>query len=576
MAGLRVVSAKFCLWLIMAALCGLSIQLSYAQTLPVGTPLLEDYYRREQLLGRLDSSLSFSIRPLTRQMLQREDVFDPDSSLVDSKSVIYTRDGHGALQLMPAQWRNQITSTYPYSINDGAMIPNVGFQTMLSAGVSFRYRFLSIQLNPELVLAQNGNYPGFDGQTRREWNIWYNRIGNFIDQPERFGTGGYSRFLPGQSSFRLNFDPVSIGVSTENLWWGPGLYNSLLMSNTAPGFAHLTLNTTRPVRTPVGSFEAQLVGGRLEASGFPPKELGNPDHFDNFYRPKPEDWRYFSGLILTYQPKWVSGLSLGMGRAFVAYSESLDGKLRNYLPFFDPISKSGYGGPGDSSATADENISRDQLLTLFARWVIPDANAEVYFEYGRNDHAWDMRDLIVQLEHSRAYTLGFRKLTPVNWFNEEDDLLQVLLEVTQGEGPRDDRIRPGGPWYRHGGIRHGYTHSGQLLGAGIGQGSNVQTLNVSWIRGMKQLGVQFERYVHNNDFFYRVSGDMRRNWVDLSTSLRGEWNYKQFIARGMMRFTKAYNYQYELEERPEAQNFWNFRNQDKGNFQLQLDLLYRF
>ena len=36
----------------------------FSQTLPVGIPVLEDNYRREQLLGKTDSLISFTIRPL--------------------------------------------------------------------------------------------------------------------------------------------------------------------------------------------------------------------------------------------------------------------------------------------------------------------------------------------------------------------------------------------------------------------------------------------------------------------------------------------------------------------------------
>ncbi|MEP4375945.1 MAG: hypothetical protein ABJ333_12915, partial [Algoriphagus sp.] len=35
-----------------------------AQTVPVGTPVLDDYLRRAQLLGLVDSASSFMIRPL--------------------------------------------------------------------------------------------------------------------------------------------------------------------------------------------------------------------------------------------------------------------------------------------------------------------------------------------------------------------------------------------------------------------------------------------------------------------------------------------------------------------------------
>lgn len=551
---------------------------SIGQVLPVGTVGLEDWYRRQQLMGKLDSSVSFSIRPLSNQVLKRQNIYNPDSLQDTDRSIRTTPNGKGIVQLMPVSWQQQATSSFPYSRNDGGMIPNVGYQTMLSAGVYLQYGFVSLQLNPEVVMAQNAEYQGYNGLVRASWRQWYTAIGNRMDKPERFGEGWYTRLLPGQSSLRFNFHPISVGVSTENLWWGPAKHNSLLMSNTAPGFAHITVNTTRPIRTPVGSFETQLIGGRLEGSGFPPTPQGNPDHYDEFYRPKPDDWRYLSGMVLTYQPKWLPGLSLGFSRAFTVYNSVMGNKLGDYIPFFQSALKTNYENP-DSSGI-DNTIpgveGRDQIASVFARWVIPKENAEIYFEYGRNDHPWDMRDLIVQAEHSRSYIVGFRKLVPIQWF-APDDWLQFHLEVIQSEGPRDVPIRPGGPWYGHSQVRHGYTHLGQLIGAGIDPGSNMQTLSFSWIRNFKQLGIELERYVHNNDFFYRHNGDIRRNWVDFSMTLFGEWDYRNFILNSKMHFTNAYNYQYEMEERGyERTDFWNFRKQDKGNFQFQVGIMYRF
>jgi len=37
---------------------------AFAQSLPVGMPVIEDSYRREQLLGTKDSLISFTIRPI--------------------------------------------------------------------------------------------------------------------------------------------------------------------------------------------------------------------------------------------------------------------------------------------------------------------------------------------------------------------------------------------------------------------------------------------------------------------------------------------------------------------------------
>src|SRR5690606_40303545 len=46
-----------------------------AQVMPVGTHVLEDKLRRDQLLGLVDSSISFSVRPLTNRAILRSDLY---------------------------------------------------------------------------------------------------------------------------------------------------------------------------------------------------------------------------------------------------------------------------------------------------------------------------------------------------------------------------------------------------------------------------------------------------------------------------------------------------------------------
>src|SRR3546814_16182324 len=73
----------------------------WAQTLPVGSPLLEDYYRRLQLLGEVDSSISFSVRPLTADALGQTNVFDPEGVLGERSYLYYFPDGEGYVQALP-------------------------------------------------------------------------------------------------------------------------------------------------------------------------------------------------------------------------------------------------------------------------------------------------------------------------------------------------------------------------------------------------------------------------------------------------------------------------------------------
>ncbi|QNL51590.1 hypothetical protein H8S90_08470 [Olivibacter sp. SDN3] len=547
-----------------------------AQVLPVGTPVLEDYYRRQQLLGKIDSTVSFSIRPLNNAVLQLHDIYDPDSVASISRSMPWHREGVGLVQLLPIIWQHQYTSAFPTGYNDGAMIPNVGYQTFFSAGVFAQYKFLSIQLRPELVYAQNSSYPIFTGGSENAMRVWYDHYNN-IDMPTRFGNGSYTRLLPGQSSIRANFDPVSVGISTENIWWGPGLRNSLLMSNTAPGFPHITVNSTRPIRSNIGSFEGQVIAGRLSGSGFAPRSVDSPSPFDYLYEPKSDSWRYIGGAIFSYQPKWVPGLFLGVSQSFTVYHDQMGNKLNDYLPFLGPRSRE---SQVDGPISNEEQRNRDRYASFHVRWVLPKGKAEFYAEYGRNESPWGRRDKIVEADHARAYVLGFRKLVPlgVNMGNEERDHLQLGIELTQLDKTRTYRVREYQSWYTSNMVRHGYTHLGQLLGAGIGPGSNVQSVNIAWLRGKKQLGLMLERQEQQTDLFYGLlayASDYRRNWVNLAATINGEWDYRNFLFMAQMRFMNGLNFNYDIDWDP-SRTFWDFTPVDQFNFQAQLGVMYRF
>src|SRR5690606_30741355 len=132
-------------------------------------------------------------------------------------------------------------------------------------------------------------------------------------------------------------------------------------------------------------------------------------------------------------------------------------------------------------------------------------------------------------------------------FRSADDLIQVDAEVTELAYNATNFLRESPTWYTHHVVRDGYTHRGQVLGAGIGPGSNVQSVDVSWVRGLKRVGVQAERFVHHNDFYYKATSDFRRRWVDIGIGLESEWDIGQLLLYGKFNYIYAYNYQYELE-----------------------------
>ena len=463
----------------------------HAQTLPVGLLYdTDDYFRREQLLGNDSSRSSFMIRPLyisekNNVRLSGELYLEDLNKLVLAVPKLKTK-----VYLLPVVLTQQYNSHHPYGMNDGAMIPSKGYQTMVSTGFFAEIGPLSIQFRPEFVYASNENFRKiYEVNNGRQFESGYANYYSTIDAPEQFGSGAYQQFNWGQSSVRLNAGPVSLGLSNENLWWGPGIRNSILMSNNAGGFKHLTLNTRRPVKTPVGSFEAQIIAGRLESSGIadPPGVL---------FRKKNDEWRYLSAMIFSYQPKWIPNLYLGFDRSFIVYHNNVGSSFWDYFPIFSAVQKKDLKFDVSTGSDEDDPQKFDQRLSFSARWVMPEANAEIYFQYGKNDHNYNYRDAIVEPEHSRAYIAGFRKLFALQ---QEDTYIQAGIEVTQLEAALTKITRGAGYWYNHASIRQGYTNQGQVLGAGIGSGSNLQSLDVSWVSGLKKIGLQLERTVMNND-----------------------------------------------------------------------------
>lgn len=529
------------LFFLTAILSGFNEKL-FSQTLSVGLmENVEDLYRREQLLGKDSSGQSYMIRPI-----------NSNSSLSYLHAPLYQSiNGKTFVAALPVVWENQYNSHHPYGMNDGSMVLAKGFQAQLSAGIFAKAGPFSIQLRPEFVFAENKDYRELYEAGNGSYFIaaYIKNFYNKIDLPGRFADGTYNRASWGQSSIRLTFDPVSVGLSNENLWWGPGRRSSLLMSDNAPGFKHLTLNTSKPVNTVIGSFEAQIIAGRLDFSGAPKID-------DRRFGKKSADWRYISGIAVTYNPKWVPQLYLGLDRSFVVNSKDLGSGFSDYFPFLSALTKVSFYNK-ETGLYEEDGKKRDQYISLFARWVLPESKAEVYLQYGRNDHSGTARDFLLEPDHSRAYIVGLKKLIP---FRKTDQFIEFGIEAIQASA---GRVRAVEPWYAHYQVSSGYTNRGQVLGAGIGPASNMQSIDVSWVSGLKKIGFAIDRIEQNNDLFYLAYNNSNiHKWEDWAYSGKLNWNFKQFMLNSELTYIHSVNYQYTPHS--------------MSNVHLKLGLLYLF
>jgi hypothetical protein len=550
---------------------------SSSQTINLNETYLTDYLRTSQLLGKLKSEASFTLKPLDigKNGLEiNKEIFDTEKYAPKLLSFL---KGNGKIKLLPIDYNIEFNSRHPYNRNNGSMGPNRGYQHIISAGIYAEIGPLSIQLKPEYLFSQNKDFEGFgEGPNGHYPVIWAKRyqLWNLIDMPERFGEKSISKTLIGQSSIRLNFKGLSLGVSNENIWWGPSIRNSIMMSNHARGFKHITFNTTKPLKTKIGNFEWQVISGRLESSGYLPAGSDRQYAGTDVYIIKrnqnglTNDWRYLQGYSVTYSPKWVSGLSLGFIRWVQAYSALFEGKYwwmegsPTWFPAFSNLFRK-------NDKYENYEAQTNQAAGLFLRWLWKDSKAEIYVDYNHNDSKQNIRDLLLDSDHSRAVTVGLQKV-----FKTSTDNYLFSWEWTQMEQTASHLLRNAGSWYEHSWTYDGYTNEGEVLGASIGPGSNSHYFALNRIRYEEKLGLALEIVENDNDFYTKAfssAGDPRRYWKDFNLHVNFSKKYKNLWLSSNLMYSRSLNYQWDLND---TANTYYHTGNNVNNFHMTLKLAY--
>ncbi len=517
----------------------------HAQTISLEKDLLNDYLRNQQLADSAAPSQSFCIKPLYMQN--------------KIAPILLTKKTKHFFSFLPLTVISEINSHHPFGITDGAMIPAKGLQLYLNGGIYAAFGKFTLQLQPEILYAQNLSFSTFPTEYPNViWNAYYQWL-NTIDNPEKYGTKAYKKILPGQSSFYFHPKNLAIGISTENVWWGPGIQNSLIMSNNAGGFLHADIHTTQPLTTPIGSFEFQVMSGMLNSSNIPPLDTNRTYNGRFLYIPKINQWRYFTGMVVSWQPKWIKGLFLGFSKASYLYHQNVG--LADILPV-----------DGWVNSAAAKNNQKAALGSVFIRYVMPEENTELYAEYGRNDKPANIINLITDQNYPRGYIVGLRKLSNLT---AKKSRFAFTAEIAQLELPSADLIKSARSWYTNSYVRQGYTNDGQIIGAGIGPGGSSQTIDISWIQGFKKIGLRFERIVHNNDFYYNYfsqTGEFQRQWVDMNTTAHIGWQFKSFYINAEGSISRSLNYEWYVIE---GSSFFQY-GYDFLNFHGNIAIIYRF
>lgn len=506
-------------------------EIVHAQIIPAGFPVLEEKARLNKLL--CDSNCnSFFIKPF----LSFSDSLYNLPSKENEKNVEF--------YILPSLSTIRVTTKRPYGFGDYGLIPTPGIQIYMSGGVHYKFNEFRVTFYPDLVFAQNATFSGFSGLGFAYLNKSRFRYWNLGDNPERFGTGNYFRFSLGQSRISYGYKAFEIAIANQNIWWGPGQFNSLTFSNNTPGFPMLTIGTRKPAKTFLGNFEVQMMSGILNSTRLPPTQFDSLNML--FFEPKREKDRYVNGLVVSYNPKWIKGLYIGGTRTVQTFTDSISSSFQDIFPVFLPVTKKAFG----SDLIGESDKGKSQQITIFGRYVNSDSGSEIYFEFGRRDHALDWREFILNPEHARAYIIGFNQLFRIG--NLRSKFL-IRGEITHQQESVNRYVRylglgGGTSWHMNGSVG-GITHHGQPTGVGIGTGSNIQTLEISKLNGLSKAGIFLERLENTIDYYYKVQfqNTERKPWVDLSLGFLYDKKFNNLLLSSKLQVIHARNYQWQLD-----------------------------
>jgi len=464
----------------------------------------ESALRDLQLLQQISPHYSFTVRPLfyplTDSSVWNKGYFipvKPFKKIVESKYI--------ALKALPLSHRMQWNTHSVWGRNNGSFISSKGFQQIMQAGLEINSDFLDIRVAPDLLFV---NDPSFEKKTH---------------------------VLGGQSMVRLKAGRIlAVTAGTEQLWWGPAIFSSLLMSNNAPGFPHISLQTFKPLILPIGVIEFQMIGGQLKNRKNWPMENFNNRLIESFPFINSSKVRYFSGLNFAFQPIFLSGLTIGFNRSFQYYNDNI-GSQFNFIQKYIPVVSSIFKKKSNiNSPNGEDALSRDQLFNIFTRYLLKEANLEVYGEFGWNDHKYNLRDLVLNPDHSAAFTFGFRKIFSRQKLNK---YYKLETEYTQMAPTNSDIARGSGNWYTHYQIGEGYTQFGQIIGGGITPGDNLLSLRISQINKTTAQSIKFEKYQHDPQFF-------NVKWTDWCLAFRHQQYWKAMTVSAGMELVRRTNFQH--------------------------------
>lgn len=421
------------------------------------------------------------------------------------------------LRFNNVMFKTSHNNKYARGYNDGPVWKGEGLTLELHGGFSGKSGNLTYTLNPAIFLSENSGFP--TPNLPSSVNIFGYQYSTQIDWVMRYGNKPFHKFHLGQSEVRLNFGKFFTSIGTQNYSVGPSTFNPILMSRQGAGFPHLILGvkpTYLSAKKNIGKLEANLMYGLLKES----------DYYDDN---SSNDNRYFNAMFIAFSPSFLPELTIGFNK--VLYKQTRFFQNQDLLSMLFIIDNGVINGD-----TLSQNDTFDQMASFTVDWNFQEVGFRVYLEFAKNDFTSDgggIRPTAVEPEHSRGYTIGFEKIL----LKTKEKKLLINYEHTNlsyGHKP----WRGVAPFYAHSVNRQGYTHDGQLIGAGIGPGGNSDHFNVLYKKEYISSFLLIQRIERDRDYFvnqirnsnlhdieYSITAGVQKQYEKYDLFIEGSLNY---------------------------------------------------
>lgn len=255
-----------------------------------------------------------------------------------------------------------------------------GESLFTSLNISYSGRFIAFSLEPFHFKNENLDY---QEPVRKGIYTRLNDARPHTDAP--YVSSGVR-----EAQFYLHYNWIGLGVSNANMWWGPGIHSSLNMTNNVPGFKHLMIGTLRDKRIRNVSVNFRYIFSEMDK-----KNIGEP---------------YYTAIVFASTFHTDPVLTVGFSRTYISggnqktdYITKKDAMLLPFEALFLALKQT---DPDDPESAVD---IWDETLAGYVSASFPSSGLKVFIEYGRDDHAWNGKDLRKQPDHSGASVIGLRK-----------------------------------------------------------------------------------------------------------------------------------------------------------------------